>query len=281
LLPPITPADTKPRTPIDPDPAPYLPFRDQPRPEFDFPQRPEAPCDRVYNHRNCCDDERKCELARQYVRNDKISNIQLDITPAFTNTELDLSTEIAMRRQLANAPARIWRDRAGRQLAEGRFVDYQFGRVHVATSDGQTVKLPFRDLSDDDLCFVTAWWSLPTECALGDESFTPRNWLASSLSWKASALCHKPLYFEQVALERYGHTTGSITEPFVTTAHFFASGITLPYQLGMHPPHECMYPLGYYRPGSCAPWLLPAIPLSVRGGLAQAGVILGGIYIVP
>jgi hypothetical protein len=64
-------------------------------------------------------------------------------------------------------------------------------------------------------------------------------------------------------------------------AHFFANIALLPYNMGTHPPHECQYALGYYRPGSCAPWLLPPFPISVRGGLAEAGVIVGGIFLIP
>jgi hypothetical protein len=49
----------------------------------------------------------------------------------------------------------------------------------------------------------------------------------------------------------------------------------------MNPPGECMYALGYYRPGSCAPWLIPPIPLSVRGAAAQAGAVAAGVLILP
>ncbi len=31
----------------------------------------------------------------------------------------------------------------------------------------------------------------PTECGLGDEQFTPRNWPSMMVAWKASALCHQ------------------------------------------------------------------------------------------
>lgn len=240
------------------------------------------PCDRIYNERNCCSEDEQCQKARNNVRQDKITNISLDITPSYPNTETEkISTEVLMARELANAPARTWKDREGQQLAEGRLVDYRQGRIHVLTASGDTVKIPFANLSDDDLCFVSAWWWLPTECPLDDEQFAGRDWLAANLNWKASALCHKPLYFEEVALERYGHTAGPLKQPFISAAHFFGSLVTLPYQMGINPPQECQYALGYYRPGSCAPWLVPPVPISVRGGLAEAGVWLGGIYIIP
>jgi hypothetical protein len=268
---PVPPGDLQPGQPALP------PFPDT----FGLPPSTEPPCDRTYNNRNCCVEGDKCEAARRHVMNDKITNIGIDITPAFTNTELEIPTDVMMRRELAKAPARVWRDRSGRQLAEGRLLDYREGRIHVGQEGAEPVKIPFKDLSDDDLCFVTAWWSLPTECPLGDEIYSPRSWLAMNMMWKASALCHKPLYFEEVQLERYGHTTGPLTQPVVSAAHFFGSLVALPYQMGIHPPGECMYTLGYYRPGSCAPWLLPPVPLSIRGGLAEAGAIVGGIYVIP
>jgi hypothetical protein len=51
--------------------------------------------------------------------------------------------------------------------------------------------------------------------------------------------------------------------------------------MGINPLNECQYALGYYRPGSCAPWLLPPIPISVRGALAEAGTVVGGVSVLP
>jgi len=122
---------------------------------------------------------------------------------------------------------------------------------------------------------------LPKECPIERETYQPRDFAMTTFTWKASSLCHKPLYFEDVQLERYGHSWGPYLQPFVSGAHFFATVPILPYKMGMYPPQECMYTLGYYRPGSCAPYMLDPIPLSVRGGLAQAGAVLGGVYLIP
>lgn len=119
----------------------------------------------------------------------------------------------------------------------------------------------------------------PQECTLGDEPFQPRNFAPMTFTWKASALCHKPLYFEQVGVERYGHTWGPFLQPVVGSAHFFGSVILLPYKMGVESPCECIYPLGYYRPGSCAPYTVGPVPISLRGALAQAGATLGFVYI--
>jgi hypothetical protein len=106
-------------------------------------------------------------------------------------------------------------------------------------------------------------------------------WCPVTFTWKASALCHKPLYFEDVQLERYGHSAGPLLQPLASAAQFYLLVPVLPYSMGLEPPGECLYSLGYYRPGSCAPYMLDPIPLSVRAGLAQAGVVTGLVFALP
>ncbi len=123
--------------------------------------------------------------------------------------------------------------------------------------------------------------AFPQECPLGDEGFTPRAWPLVTYTWKASGLCHKPLYFEEVALERYGHSLGPLAQPIISGAHFFGTVPILPYKMGMVPPWECVYPLGYYRPGSCAPYTIGPIPISLRGALVEGGVVTGMVFLIP
>lgn len=121
----------------------------------------------------------------------------------------------------------------------------------------------------------------PVECPLGGGVFTERRWAPTTFTWTASALCHKPLYFEQVGVERYGHNLGPILQPFASGAHFFLTIPILPYKMGLTPPNECIYTLGYYRPGSCAPRILDPFPLSVRAALAEGGAWTGLAFLVP
>ena len=167
-------------------------------------------------------------------------------------------------------------------LATGRMGNLDRSHVVVVDDAGQEVaRIPWNQLGDDELCYINAWWRLPVECGLGglrrgQPLLAPRDvWL------HASALCHKPLYFEQVQLERYGHTAGPIRQPLISGAHFFLSLAALPYNMAINPPHECQYALGYYRPGSCAPWMIPPVPLSLRGAAAQTAFVVGGIYVIP
>ncbi len=125
---------------------------------------------------------------------------------------------------------------------------------------------------------------LPQLCPMSTEKVlapTDRGWTPMTFTWKASALCHKPAYFEQVQVERYGHSFGPILQPIISSAHFFATIPILPYKMGLYPANECIYTLGYYRPGSCAPYMLDPLPLSLRAALFQAGAWTAGVFVVP
>jgi hypothetical protein len=152
---------------------------------------------------------------------------------------------------------------------------FHFGKIQVRSEPGTVTNIPIRQLNGDDFCFVNAWWGLPPECQLGDEPLEIRDWTMTTFTWTASALCHKPLYFEHVELERYGHSAVPILQPVLSSAHFFGNFLLLPYNMGLHTPNECLYGLGHYRPGNCAPWLIPAFPLHPRAALYQTGAIFG------
>lgn len=239
-----------------------------------------------YNDRNCNDEEGKCEIQRKKVRDNPLTKFDrsaLDITPSLrprASADQD-KKEDTWKSKLDMAPPKSWHDRDGAVVTTGKFTDFVHGRVVVIGDDGEATRIPFAKLSDDDMCFVNAWWGLPSECKLGDERLAARSWTPATMTWKASALCHKPLYFEETQLERYGHSMGPVAQPFVSGAHFFLNIAVLPYKMGINPMSECQYALGYYRPGSCAPWLLPPVPISLRGALAETGVVLGGIYLIP
>ncbi len=282
-----TPFGTRP--PARPgEPADVPPSLDAPAPRVEAPSRgtPEAgdkpPCARVYNGRNCCDEDEDCRAARLALKQDSIKTISLDITARFKPDAKTVEEENEQeQKQLRSMGSRVWRDRQGQFLAEGRVVDVHHRRIVVLQEDGSTKTILLGQLGEDETCFLAAWWQVPTECSLGYEQQAPRAWQPITYTWKASALCHKPLYFEERQLERYGHTTGPVFQPVLSGAHFFLNVAVLPYKMGINPPNECQYPLGYYRPGSCSPWLLPPAPLSVRGGLLQAGAITGVAFLFP
>lgn len=180
----------------------------------------------------------------------------------------------------ADSENRVWRSRSGEEIGRGQLVEIGRGLAVIQTEAGP-MQFPLHQLSDADKRYASQLAELPADCQFKGDHRYERQWEPATMTWTASALAHKPLYFEEVQLERYGHTTGPFTQPLVSGAHFFLNIATLPYQAGIHPPHECQYALGYYRPGNCAPWLLPPVPLSLRGGLLQAGVLVGGAAIIP
>jgi hypothetical protein len=138
-----------------------------------------------------------------------------------------------------------------------------------------------KDIKDLTTNILPPEGDLPHDCPLGNEVFQQRQFSPITYTWTASGLCHKPLYFEDVQLERYGHMAGPWVQPLASGAHFFATIPILPYKMGLEPPNECMYTLGYYRPGNCAPYLFDPLPLSVRGALFEAGGWIGGCFLFP
>ncbi|MDO5554961.1 MAG: hypothetical protein Q4G68_14490 [Planctomycetia bacterium] len=121
----------------------------------------------------------------------------------------------------------------------------------------------------------------PEGCPLPEEVYSRKAPTPITFTWKASCLCYKPLYFEDVQLERYGHTANPLLQPVISRARFWLTIPVLPYLMGVNPPNECIYDLGYYRPGSCAPHMLNPVPVSLRAGLIQAGATVGFVYLIP
>ncbi len=69
-------------------------------------------------------------------------------------------------------------------------------------------------------------------------------------AWAAPNIKYQPLYFEDVALERYGQTKGLVKQPFVSAGRFLADKLLLVPRAMRVCPHSCDSPLGYCRPGS-------------------------------
>ena len=69
-------------------------------------------------------------------------------------------------------------------------------------------------------------------------------------AWAAPDIRYNPLYFEDVALERYGQTRGFVRQPLASSFHFLKSATFLPYYSLYDPVNNCDGPLGYCRPGT-------------------------------
>ncbi|MEM9942858.1 MAG: hypothetical protein AAF939_14940 [Planctomycetota bacterium] len=212
--------------------------------------------------------EKSCDEFRRQLLADSIRDIPLDLSPPAS----------AFRDEYA-AISRSWTDRAGNIIATGKMVDLRRGYVIIESGQG-LLKLPYGRLSDADYAAIAEYWRIPASCTVGGVGTPYRAWVPQTYTWKATNLCHKPLYFENIQLERYGHTHGPFLQPVHSVAHFFTSMFTLPYQTAINPPNECQYALGFYRPGNCAPWLKPPVPISLSG-LRRQALITTGLGFIP
>ena len=223
-----------------------------------------------------------CEDFRKRIASQTIDQVSLDISPPYRPDEMDEKRYQILKEDFDEKQAiRTWHDRNGNAIVTGRLNDLAYEKAVIETNDGSQDALPINQLSEGDIAYIADNWGLPKECLIEQVTYTPRQWTPSTMTWKASNLCHHPLYFEDVNLERYGHTRGPILEPVVQSAHFFANIAVLPYKMGVHGPSECQYALGYYRPGNCAPWIKPPMPISARGAIAQAATMTGMFWLIP
>jgi hypothetical protein len=223
-----------------------------------------------------------CDDVRLRVAAADIGSIDLDVAPSFGTGYNDrASNEERQKSFIQSSPIREWHDRSGGKIAEGRLVDFSHHRVVVESKTGSRQSLDIRSLSDADAVYAFEAWGLPVTCSLAAKPAGPRLYEPTTVAWKASGLCHKPLYFEEIQLERSGHEYGPILQPALSTVHFFKNIAFLPYKMGIHPPHECQYALGHYRPGNCAPWSIEPVPLSLRGLAVQGAAITGGVLMLP
>lgn len=65
--------------------------------------------------------------------------------------------------------------------------------------------------------------------------------------WTAPNLCHRPLYYEQRYVERYGYSAGCL-QPVLSGAQFFGTVPLVPFKMIVAPPRRCIYTLGQGRP---------------------------------
>jgi hypothetical protein len=121
---------------------------------------------------------------------------------------------------------------------------------------------------------------VPDEAAFPEEGQTERLSADSLFAWEASNLYHNPLYFQDPALERYGHVHPGV-QPFVSLTRFGVQVLGLPYQSVIDSPHTKVYPLGWFRPGDPAPHLCYQIPLNPEAAAAEAAAITTGFLLVP
>ena len=121
----------------------------------------------------------------------------------------------------------------------------------------------------------------PQELSFGHGPFPERRFDCIAYSWQASNVNYNPLYFEDPDLERLGHTRNQFIQPFVSVGKFGLQLVGLPYQTVISPVCSRTYPLGWYRPGECAPQLTYPIPWNFEAALFEGAVIGGLVWMIP
>lgn len=80
---------------------------------------------------------------------------------------------------------------------------------------------------------------------------THRSDIRRHVHWSASNLYSQPTYFDDVDLEIYGHS--HCLQPLKSGIKFYSDLVFLPAEVCKNRPRECIYQLGFERPGNCAP----------------------------
>ena len=99
--------------------------------------------------------------------------------------------------------------------------------------------------------------------------------------WSPTNLAFQPLYFDDVPLERYGQSIAPPLQPLLSGARFFGSFPLMAYKIGVDRPHDPVYTLGYYRPGSPTPCLCQRLPWEWDAAVLEAGSWVGLLFLLP
>lgn len=102
-----------------------------------------------------------------------------------------------------------------------------------------------------------------------------------TVQWRPGSICHYPLRFEETMLERHGHVRFGCWQPLASGVRFFATIPVLPYLSTLRPPHDPVYNLGTYRPGSSAPLLRDGLPYDKHAAVAEALAMAGFFWAMP
>jgi len=141
---------------------------------------------------------------------------------------------------------------------------------------------PYYDLTvDQDIRDYADQRAAEYNVKFGDESYQPRMFPDVAMAWEPTNFYHFPLYFEDPALERYGHTRSFLVQPFVSGARFTGQLLALPYQMTIDPIDKPVYALGWYRPGEVAPKLKYQVPFNAQAAAVEAAVVTGMFFLIP
>lgn len=134
---------------------------------------------------------------------------------------------------------------------------------------------------DSDINKYAAEQAYEFKVKFGGEAYTARSFPDMVMPWAAPESKYYPLYFQDPALERYGHSHHQMLQPVISSARFTTQIALLPYQMAITPPWEMHSPLGWYRPGDVVPKLRYPFPWSTKAAVVEAATVTGIIFAIP
>lgn len=129
---------------------------------------------------------------------------------------------------------------------------------------------------------------MPTSSAIAEHADQPR-WVdveegdgmpLTVVSYSPWTICYRPLYFEEINLERYGCCVG-LVQPAISGAHFFGSVALMPYKMAVWPPRSCVCSNGFSRCEDCRPPGYRQCVWSWTAAAVEAGVVAGMAVALP
>lgn len=90
---------------------------------------------------------------------------------------------------------------------------------------------------------------------------------------------HRPLYFQELNLERCGSTYG-IAQNAVSAGHFLTNTALLPYRMATRHPDETVNHWGDCRSGGLYRCDIEPLPCSGRAGLAESAAVAGFVFLL-
>ena len=160
---------------------------------------------------------------------------------------------------------------------------YLLSNTAIAQDEPPVTQSPFTSLSQISLARTDSNGAIPPltvdPAVIAPSPVRPVQPMC--VQWQAAALCHRPLSFEDVSLERYGHTKQpELAESLLAGSRYFGRLAILPYKMGVDCPHDCEYAAGFARPGNCARPVKEHLPASAKGLLFES-LAVSGIVFVP
>lgn len=111
--------------------------------------------------------------------------------------------------------------------------------------------------------------------------YVARQWDPTAAIFRGPNVHYYPLYFEQVALERYGQHFGNLFAPWCAHLMFFADAALLPYSIGKSPPWACHNDVGFFKPGDIVPFRIYRPVCDTNGSVLQATAMALSWALIP